>query len=336
MRDCDKQSERPRRWTVSWVQYALTGMIVVSLVSASSAAWAETPGERFRKVMEREAEYCATHKIKPTNRRCDITKLQPADPLTTEEGRFAHSIKIPNPVPEDSGYKPGMTPQEYFNHLCKTEAGEFIYKTVENVEGLYMMRPRKEATDDELQHLYALEDPYGHTNGEATMGEYDFVTPNRYGYLERSIQPSKFIQGFKQSSEGSTYRPTNYERFSGYDARNLNSMHKQSIEGLKSRYGFTWRGISRSYDRELGVAGGELIVLDLQTYEVLGVRRGYIRSGGVRNNLTGIWWLTGQACPTYGYRNGRNKDFDFSYWFIGKVLKPMNYEQSFKELTNAK
>jgi hypothetical protein len=112
-------------------------------------------------------------------------------------------------------------------------------------------------------------------------------------------------------------------------------MHKESVESLKSRYGFTWRGIVRLHDRELGIAGGEIIVLDLQTNEVLGVRRGYIRSGGVRN-LTGIWWLTSRTCPVYGYRNGRNKDFDFSYWFIGKVLKPKNYEQSFKELTNGK
>ena len=92
--------------------------------------------------MEKKAEYCATHKIEPGNRRCDILKLKPADPSAGRRRPIRHSIKIPNPVPEDSGYKPGMTPQEYFDHLCKTEAGEFIYKTVENVEGMYMMRPR--------------------------------------------------------------------------------------------------------------------------------------------------------------------------------------------------
>src|SRR5689334_5615745 len=94
----------------------------------------ETVAERFEKAIKREAEYCATHKIKPANHRCDITKLKPADPLATEEGRFAHSIKIPNPVSEDSGYKVGMTPEKYFDHLCKSEAGDFIFKTVEGVE----------------------------------------------------------------------------------------------------------------------------------------------------------------------------------------------------------
>jgi len=318
------------------------GIVVISLVlvlvtGASAGVFAEeTVAERFDKAMKKKADYCRTHKIDPANRRCDILKLKPADPLATEEGRFAHSIKIPNPVPEDSGYKPGMTPEQYFDHLCKAEAGEFIYKTVENVEGLYMMRPRKEATDDELSHLYALEDPYGHTNGEANMGEYDFVSPFRYSYLERPVQPPRSIPSVKQASGhgGDERMPVGYERFAGYDSRHLESMQKSITESLKSRYGITWRGISRPHDRELGIAGGELIVLDRETNEVLGVRRGFIRSGMIRNNLTGIWWLTGQACPLYGYRGGRNKDFDFTYWFVGKVLKPKNYEQSFKELTN--
>jgi len=311
---------------------------LIGLFGQVYAANGETVGERFENAMKKKAEYCTTHKIQPGNRRCGILKLTPADPLATEEGRYAHSIKIPNPVPEDSGYKSGMTSQEYFDHLCKTEAGEFIYKTVENVEGLYMMRPRKEATDNELEHLYALEDPYGHTNGEATMGEYDFVSPNRYSYLERPTQLPRISRATQQYGGSITgeQRSEAYARFSGYDARHLESMKRESVESLKSRYGFTWRDISRPHDRELGIAGGELIVLDLQTTEVLGVRRGFIRSGMVRNNLTGIWWLTGQTCPKYGYRNGRNKDFDLSYWFIGKVLKPKNYEQSFEELTDGK
>ncbi len=294
----------------------------------------ETPGERFRKAMEKIRLSCEGRKLALGEVCGEVAKLKPADPLATEEGRFAHSIKIPNPLPEDSGYKPGMTSQEYFDHLCKTEAGEFIYRMVENVEGLYMMRPRKEATDNELEHLYALEDPYGHTNGEATMGEYDFVSPNRYLYLERRTQPSR--SALNSAGTGAEKSPAQvseeYERLSGYDGRHLESMHKEKEDALKSQYGFTWRGLTRPHDRELGIAGGELIVLDLKTKDVLGVRRGYIRTGAVRNNLTGVWWLTGKTCPRYGYRDGRNKDFDLSYWFIGKVLRSRNYEQSFKEL----
>lgn len=317
---------------------AVVGLVLAMVTGCAAGTFnkAETPGQRFNRSMKEFSENCAKAKLKPNDTACDILKLKPADPLATEEGRFAHSITIPNPVPTDSGYKPGMTPEQYFDHLCKTEAGEFIYKTVENVDGLYMMRPRKEATDDQLSHLYALEDPYGHTNGEATMGEYDFVSPNRYEYLERPAQPLRSIQAPKQFGSDNTggQKLTGYERFTGYNSRHLESMKRESVQTMSSRYGYTWRSITRPHDRELGIAGGELIVLDLEKKEVLGVRRGYIRSGMIRNNLTGIWWLTGQACPTYGYRGGRNKDFDFSYWFVGKILKPRNYEQSFKELTN--
>lgn len=323
--------------TVSRLGIVVIGLVLVLVTGASAGVFAEeTVAERFNKAMKKKADYCRTHKIDPANRRCDILKLKPADPLATEEGRFAHSIKIPNPVPEDSGYKPGMTSEEYFDHLCKAEAGEFIYKTVENVEGLYMMRPRKEATDDELSHLYALEDPYGHENGEAVRGEFKFVSPNRYAYFERPSHPPRFNEMTRRLSDDRTnhLKLEGYERFAGYDSRHLESMTKETVQHLQSHYGFTWRGITRPHDRELGIAGGELIVLDLETKEVLGVRRGYIRSGMIRNNLTGIWWLTGQSCPLYGYRGGRNKDFDFTYWFVGKVLKPKNYEQSFKELTN--
>ena len=63
-----------------------------------------------------------------------------------------------------------MTPEEYFQHLCKAEAGEVDLQDRQNVEGMYMMRPRREAMDDELQHLYALEDPYGHTSDDDMPG----------------------------------------------------------------------------------------------------------------------------------------------------------------------
>ena len=278
-----------------------------------SVANGETVGERFEKAMKKKAEYCATHKIDPANRRCDILKLKPADPLATEEGRFAHSIKILNPVPEDSGYKPGMTPEQYFEHLCKTEAGEFIYKTVENVEGLYMMRSREHATDYMQEHLYAMEDPYGYTDWEADRAPTVFVSPpwRAYSYIEMPL-----LSSAEPKVSGARYR-----RYSGY-VQDKSPMIEEHVKELKSQYGYTWRGISRQHDRELGIAGGELIVLDLRRNEVLGVRRGFVRSGGVRNNATGIWWLSSKVCPTLREGKQIQKDGDFTYWFVSKVLKP--------------
>ncbi len=318
------------------------GLLLVATTSVCSAGLFQkddTVGERFRKAIEKIKQSCESRKLAPGEVCGEVAKLKPADPLATEEGRFAHSIKIPNPVPEDSGYKPGMTSQEYFDHLCKTEAGEFIYKTVENVEGIYMMRPRKEATDWDLEHLYALEDPYGHTNGETNDFEFLFVEPNRYQFVEMPLMVGRKPSWGKEFLDPSYAQlpdvTAKYMRYTGHDSKSPKTMVKDYASALNSRYGFTWRGISRPHDRELGIAGGELIVLNLETRDVLAIRRGYARSGKVRNS-TGVWWLTAQACPAYGYRGGRNKDFDFSFWFVGKVLRPKNYEQSFKELTDVK
>ena len=54
--------------------------------------------------------------------------------------------------------------------------------------------------------------------------------------------------------------------------------------------------------------------MDLQNNDVLGVRRGFIRSGGVRN-LTGIWWLRGQVCPV-------KKSLNVYSQFIQEVIRP--------------
>jgi len=296
----------------------LVGALVGPLVASSS--FAETVAERFEQAMKKKAEYCRTHKIQSNNRRCDILKLKPADPLATEEGRFAHSITIPNPLPDDSGYKPGMTPEQYFDHLCKTEAGEFIYKTVENVEGLYLMRTRKMASDDEMQHLYALEAPYIEVHGEhESPGEY-FVQPHlgKYQFMEthtpeygRSVGEYKYWRYYRDENAhpGKDYQTALNGRF----VRVPYVVAEKGIQSLSSTFGVTWRGITRPHDRENGIAGSELIILDLETHEVLAVRRGFKRTGGVKN-LTGVWWLGGQICPTM---KGRP-----DHWFIRDVLKP--------------
>ncbi|BFU95944.1 MAG: hypothetical protein NTNFB02_26660 [Nitrospira sp.] len=263
--------------------------------------------------MKEMAELCVSKKLIATDSRCILPKLKPADPLATEEGRFAHSIKIPNPVPEDSGYKPGMTPEQYFDHLCRTEAGESIFKTVENVEGLYMMRPREQADDYKLQHLYALEDPYAYSDIETDAPQRLFINPPWWRY--------QFFEIRKADSTLERDSGTHYLRYFGY-VQDKSPMSVEESSSLRSRYGYTWRGIKRPHDRELGIVGGELIVMDLQSNEVLAVRRGFIRSGDVRNNMTGVWWLGGHVCPKYKHANA------YTYEFVSKVIRPTFVEVS--------
>jgi len=294
----DRDMKHPILWlVVFWCCHVLL---------AADGSVAETPGERFRKAIKEIEAACAKRRLDPNEVCGGVAKLKPADPLATEEGRFAHSIKIPNPVPEDSGYKPGMTPEEYFSHLCKTEAGEFIYKTVENVEGLYMMRPRQEATDEELSHLYALEDPYGYvTEGSSKNARELLVRHGAYSFLE-----NKVLAGSSA-----------YQRYVARYVDNSKTLASEASEVAKSQYGYIWRGIRRHHDREFGIAGGELIVLDTQSQEILAVRRGFLLSGDVRNNPTGIWWLGAHACP----KGKKGRTYFYTFDFIRTVLMPGHF-----------
>lgn len=259
----------------------------------------------------------------------------PTDPDELAAYKFAHSIKLPDEPKPDNYFKEGLfgvfvrtTSDEYFKHLCETEAGEFIYKTVEDVEGIFQMRPRKGASSrHELQERYPMEDHYGYTEGEANEPEFMYVNPDRYQYIEIPIRHRE-IPSWQKKSRHPSYSesiPTDakYRRFSGYDSREKETMMVEYTTELKSRYGYTWRGIRRPYDRENGIAGGELIILDLKSNEVLGVRRGFARTGRVPNNVTGISWEVTQVCPNLTYIKNWPKRFDFNYWFIGSVLKPI-------------
>lgn len=292
------------------VSLLVSGCLLV-LLGQVSVANGETPGERFRKQMEQMAVLCVTQKLSPTDSRCILPKIKPADPLATEEGRFAHSIKIQNPVPEDGGYRPGMTPEQYFNHLCKTEAGEFVYKTVENVEGVYLMRPREVATDHMHQHLYAMEDPAGYSLEPRTPQDH-FVQPpiGKYEFLEL---PGQNSAGYRRYYQDSNANPG--KLFSAW----INGRHEripyivalEESKEARSQFGYTWRGITRPYDREFGIAGGELIVLNVSTQEVLAVRRGFFR-GDLHPKRIRFEWK--QPCS-----NGPKA---MTQDFIRQVLKP--------------
>ncbi len=253
------------------------------------------------------------------------------DWLATEEGRAAHAIKIPNPVPEDSGYRKGMTQQEYFEHLCKTEAGEFIYKTVDNVDGIYQIRPRKNVySEEELQHLYAMEDPYGHYTEENENIGFQMVEPLKYSFFEIPVSGvRKYGAGMKRFFHDSVHMPAPHgATIARYTQVGVGNPTEKSTRleydtQIKSRYGFTWRGIKRPHDRELGIGGGELIVLDLQTNEVMAVRRGYA-----------IWnrgW-TYRVCPRYGHFGGEDKGTNFTAWFTLKVLRAPRWQEYFQLL----
>lgn len=146
---------------------------------------------------------------------------------------------------------------------------------------------------------------------QPALGKYEFLETPLGASQKVSVKTSKYKRYYRDENAhpGKEYQTE-------IDGRGVFVPYivaEAEVATTKSRYGYTWRGISRPHDRELGIAGGEIIILDLQTNEVIAVRRGYIRSGWMKN-LTGIWWLTGQVCPISGEKQ--------EHLFVKEVLKP--------------
>jgi hypothetical protein len=195
----------------------------------------------------------------------------------------------------------------YFRYQCKTYGGEFIYRTVDNVEGVFQMRLRDPRDYfDRLRKGDIPEDPYGHTNWEAQEPQTMFVShPFRnYKFFE-----SPLPAGVAPKVAGAKYR-----RFSGLtyvrgDYRPAQPMLEEHVAELKSQYGFTWREEQSALDRSFGVRKGIMEIIDLTTTEVLAQRVGFFIRSPFRHNM--------DLCP-------KGTDEDFAYELIVQVLRPEN------------
>ncbi|HET8731299.1 MAG TPA: hypothetical protein VFM34_09350, partial [Moraxellaceae bacterium] len=192
--------------------------------------------------------------------------------LVTEEGKIAHDLVLPDtlpkPVPFDFDKADGHwfwhksrreVSLAYFRHLCDTEAGEWILEKPKDVEGLYFARPEKDPTDDYLGDVYGPEAPWVEREFQLMSDNVDgrggqFVRPpfRNYRFVEEPWRDLPWQQDI--------YTP--YIRIFGYQAefkrnkfnrvtevKEISPMQMEGINELRSRYGYTWRGIRRPRDR---------------------------------------------------------------------------------------
>lgn len=264
----------------------------------------------------------------------------PTDPQGKAQYDLAHNIKLPDSMPKPVPFHfwlarlraliPGQpnVSEQYFRHLCETEAGEHIFQSIPAVEGLLQMRARNRSSDRDLWDRYRLEDPYGYELGEAYLVAFRYVQPNHYKFFEqitpgesfRSDQWSKKLfqpSMLSKPMQGDKY--VHYSMLEGFDFHRGNYIQKEFLAGRKSRYGYIWRGITRNSDRQYLIAGGELIVMDLETQRILGVRRGFLKAS--TSNRYPLRWDIGRVCPNY-FAAGGVKNYDFNIGFIEKVLNP--------------
>ncbi len=270
--------------------------------------------------------------------------------LDSPEAKVAHSLRLPSPVPMTQAFNfwsarlkslvPG-TPSvsgQYFLHLCDTEAGQWVVRTVADVEGLYFARPQGPPTSDAMADPYGPEMPWiqrtfltrsdnVHDNGlmfvQPPLYNYRFVEqPGRDVGWQASIhQPYVRIFGFEQEQ-------TRYpDGKLSWIYRTKTPMQVMGIDAPSAKYGYTWRGIRRADDRAHGIAGGELLIYELASREVVAVRREFLFAQRNPRGPGAAMWEVAARCPSKGGERVSGGEFS---QFAFDVLKTIEFSTTRK------
>ena len=189
-----------------------------------------------------------------------------------------------------------------FVERCK-KSGEFIRKTAENVEGIYLLKIR---TLEHMGDQYALDDQYGNDlNGNGYIGTF-LRARNEKGHLDAMKAGGYRYIDAVDPKDGKRYRYTG--RMDEPWRRNPNALEGHRVFTLDKipapdpapRYGVTYGDISTREERDYWIAGSSLRVIDLQTNEVIAERIGYMWDPGQGKHGSGVagWQVAERtACP---------------------------------------
>jgi hypothetical protein len=210
-----------------------------------------------------------------------------------------------------------------FEEKCRTAAGEKIYRTVPDVEGIVLLKLRPQAGDREWADrmwpgaAFALESAangyiatflgYEYAPGDGLTGKPGTITPEKRGYIATDPRPGG-LPGYRfvdviDEKDGQRYRYTGrWEEPWQKDKSYLKGYIKFHLDRTLAaasapRYGVTFEDHVIPEDRALGVASSTIKVIDLQTKEVLGELTRYAWSPGGPSNANPSPWLTAYKCP---------------------------------------
>lgn len=99
---------------------------------------------------------------------------KPTEPRDLAAYEYAHSLKLPESLPKPVPFNfmrhllsnRRQTGLAYFKHLCETEAGEYVFRKVEKVEGIYQMRRVPKWNARMFADRYGFEDPADWSNSQ--------------------------------------------------------------------------------------------------------------------------------------------------------------------------
>ncbi|MBL8422568.1 MAG: hypothetical protein JNK06_03530 [Candidatus Accumulibacter phosphatis] len=249
-------------------------------------------------------------------------------------GRWAWNEHLLAKAEEEKKAALARKARALYEEKCRTVAGEKIYRTVLDVEGIVLLKVRPEAGGREWADLmwpgaaFALEsraDEYITTflGYEQSSREGVPVTPDRRGYINTNYVPENAsnLPGYRyvdviDEKDGQRYRYTGSNKVVGkkditapnvqlgikndptYD---LNVYQWTLVKSLapdpSPRYGVTFEDHTIPDERALGVASSTVRVLDIKTGEVLGEMTRFAWGSTKPSGFNPTPWLTADRCP---------------------------------------
>lgn len=231
----------------------------------------------------------------------------------------------------------------HFEMRCKG-AGEKIHRTVENVEGILLIKVRPDKIN--YSNQFELDDPYGrdfggdayiesflsgrndqgqHVSGFGSRLGFRYVDANdpkdnqRYRYTlslrEIGKKDPAYVQKERQKDPGFSDSITDF------------TILKQPAPAKVLRYGVIFEDISTSEDRKIWIAGSSLRVIDLQTNEIIAERVGFMidRAQGNQSGGRSPWlYAAFDACPRFPLmpKSGQPEQMYQTRNFVEKTLIP--------------
>ena len=218
------------------------------------------------------------------------------------------------------------TAMAMWQERCKT-AGEKIHRTVEAVEGIYLMKLRP--SEINFGDQFKLNDPYGDdTGGDGYIENFLLgKSPDNTPPLEIVINGYSYIEA-QDPKDGQRYRYTGRIEQPWLTNKNYSEDYKRFVldktpaTGPAPRYGVTYDDISTREEREYWIAGSSLKVMDLQTNEVIAERIGYMVDSAQGGEAGGRSpWLIARysACPRFPGQ--QTVQIHQTRNFVAKILK---------------
>jgi hypothetical protein len=216
-----------------------------------------------------------------------------------------------------------------FDEKCRTVAGEKIYKTVPDVEGVLLLKVRPQAGEREwadrmwpgaafaveptgegfLNTFLGAEIPLGHPPGSPYFGKppseemRGSITPRASKDLRSIDRPGYRYVDVLDEKDGKRYRysgrwdepwQTDKSYLKGYIKFYLD---KTPAPDPAPRYAVTYEDHVVPEERALWLASSTVKVIDRQTNEVLGEMTRYAWSAGAPTSANPSPWLSAYACP---------------------------------------